>query len=102
MSDLRNRIQLAEQATRMARGDIDVWRRRLRGAVRRTASSPAALLSGTVVGFALGRYRGPKSLEKPLLERMQRLIHLGSMLGGWTLGYDVISAALRPRTPPRN
>lgn len=101
MNDLRSRIQFAEQATRLARDDIDVWRRCLRGAVRRTVSSPAALLSGTVVGFALGRYRGPQSLEKPLAEKMQRLMHLGGMLGGWSLGYDVIAAALRPRTPPQ-
>ena len=99
MTDLRTRILFAEQVTRAAREDIDVWHRRLHAAVRRNVSSPVALVSGAAAGFALGRYRAPTSLEKPLTDTLHRMVHLAGTLGGWSLGYDAIMAAMRPRDP---
>lgn len=97
MDDLRNRIRLAESATHAARIRFRAWRGNLRGAVRRTAAGPVALGSGVALGFALGRYRGPKHLEPPLAARLQRLAHLSGMLGSWSLGFDVVNALLRSR-----
>lgn len=97
MTDLRKRILRAELATVAARQEVVAWRAQLHRAVGRTVSDPLTLGSGVAVGFLLGRYRRPRHLPQPIVARLQRIMRMSGMLGGWSLGYDLVTTLLQSR-----
>lgn len=97
MTHLRTRILRAELATAAARQEVVIWREHFHRAVGRTVSDPLTLGSGIAVGFLLGRYRRPRHLPQPIVARLQRIMHMSGMLGGWSLGYDVFTTLLQSR-----
>lgn len=96
MGNLRERIEMAEGATRDAHHRMHISRRILRQALRRKAVSPVAMLSAFATGFAVARSRRICRPGPDISKHLRQLARLG-MIGAWSIGYDMLASILSLR-----
>lgn len=96
MKNIRQRIRLAEGATRTARHRMTATQRILRQAVRRKAISPETLLSAFATGFVTARSTRVCRAGPNISKYLHQLARMG-MLGIASLGYEALMSALRSR-----